>query len=191
MAADLPVSLGSGGPLFIIHTLQNGVFPVLIFNMQHCLLQLPFSFQSLLLCRLMLFPCFVIRKQVQLLRLRGGGDQLLRYHLLSHQVHPPHRQAWIHDAVKEGHGGVDDIARGGGETGQMLRAVGGLGDAAAIGIGGQRAGIAIGAARPVVANGEYQLPGHHALCTRSRAKASAISRTTKRALSAGYGQEST
>ena len=77
----------------------------------------------------------------------------------------------------------------------MLRAVGGLGDAAAIGIGGQRAGIAIGAARPVVAHGEYQLAGPpRALSTRSRAKASAISRDYQTGLirrSYGHGEHLT
>ena len=47
MTADLVVAFDCHGPLFKVHTFQEGIFPEFLLNIQDSLLKLPFPFQFL------------------------------------------------------------------------------------------------------------------------------------------------
>ena len=113
--------------------------------------------------RFLLFAGGIVGKEIHLLRLYLPVCKLLRSYPVCHQAHTPHRKAGIYDAVKEGHGSVDDILGGGSGAGEMLRAVGRLRDTAAIGIRGAGTGVPIGASGAIIPHGEHQLPRHQPL----------------------------
>ena len=161
------VPLPGGGALLQVHALQDGVFPVLLLDPQHGLLDLPLLGLGGLVRLGLLFFGGVVGEQVQLLRRLLFGNLRLLQQPVGAETQLPDQQIRGHDPVKEGGRRLQQFAGGGG-VGKILCACGGLGDLPAVAVRGYGPPVPGGAAGvvqvlPVIAHGEDQLVGHQPL----------------------------
>ena len=137
MSSYLTVPVSGGGAFLQVHALQNGIFSVLLFNGQHCLLTALFPLPRSRFLGAALFLRGVIGEKVQLLGslLPGQGD--LRDDMIGGQIQPPDKKIGVYDAVVKRGDGTDDGLGGGGMPAQIGGAVGVLGNPAAIAVDGE------------------------------------------------------
>ena len=108
MPSDLPITLDGGRTLLQVGPFQNGVLPVFLLNLQHCVLHPLFSLQIGSFALALVQLGGLIREQVKLFSFRLPGGLAFRNDMVGREVNSAHQQFGVHDAVEKRYHGLDN-----------------------------------------------------------------------------------
>ena len=135
MAADLVVALDGSGAVLEVHAADDGVLAEAVADVEEGILHLALAGELGLLGLVAAVALLVVGEEGHLLEFRLGSGLFDGDEVLDGDAEAAHQEGGVDDAVVKFGGGLEDEFGRGGASAEILRAVGALGDFAAVAVG--------------------------------------------------------